>query len=370
MSKVLLTRRDVLRAGLVTSAMSLLGRTAHARLTSRPSFSFVLLGDLHFDRLEHHDMDWMRAEKPRDIRQVERYSQITAEVLPRLLAEVRAQVEAHNAPFVIQVGDLVEGLCGTPELAERHCNECLEMVESANLGAPLLITKGNHDITGPGSKEAYRSILQPGASAGLAKPETNHGTYVNDHLGSRFIFLDIYEQDGFLPAIDALKGRNPSESTFLIMHQPAIPYSARCWHAYRRESDSPRRETLLNAASNAGAIVLTGHLHKVSSLRCVQPEQFTQLAVVSVIPDPDTEGSQFLEGPDAYGPGLTETEPRFSPDTLAERQAVLTTESERVRDFIFADLPGYAVVHVDGSRVRADLYRGLGRRKWRSVSLT
>lgn len=244
------------------------------------------------------------------------------------------------------------------------------MIESANIGAPLLITKGNHDITGPGSKEAYRAVLQPGASAGVARSATNHGTYVIEHEGARFIFLDIYEPDGLAPALNALQDRNGTSPTFLVMHQPAVPYSARCWHAFRHESQAGNRLQLLDAAAQAKAIVLTGHLHKASSLRCVNPERFTQLAVVSVIPDPASTPKQLRDGLNAYGPGLTETEPNFSPDTLEERKAVLADESRRVRDFMFADAPGYAVVHVDQSGVSADLFAGLGSRKWRTVRLT
>ena len=104
-------------------------------------------------------------------------------------------------------------------------------------------------------------------------------------------------------------------------------------------------------------------------MRCVRPERFSQLAVASVIPDPAADPDQFRDGTSAYGPDLTDIEPKFSPDTLEERRGLLAEESDRVRDFMFADAPGYAVVHVSGTGVTADLYAGLGKRRWRTVKL-
>ncbi len=56
-------------------------------------FDFLVLGDMHLDRIDHHDMDWMQREKPTAISQCEVYSRITQETTPRLLAELRRQIE-------------------------------------------------------------------------------------------------------------------------------------------------------------------------------------------------------------------------------------------------------------------------------------
>src|SRR4029079_3933078 len=81
-----------------------------------------VLGDLHFDRLEHHDMDWLRERHPGDVSQVQNYSRISSDLMPRLLPAVRHQAARETAPlpFVLQLGDLVEGLCGTEALARRQ----------------------------------------------------------------------------------------------------------------------------------------------------------------------------------------------------------------------------------------------------------
>src|SRR5205085_486312 len=79
------------------------------------AFSFVLLGDLHFDKIEHHELDWLQREHPGDVSQVHNYSRITKEVHPHLFATVRETVSELNAapgthvPFVLHAGDFVEG---------------------------------------------------------------------------------------------------------------------------------------------------------------------------------------------------------------------------------------------------------------------
>src|SRR5688500_2471155 len=86
-------------------------------------FSFVLLGDLHFDRPEHHDMAWVERHKPNDLTQIRNYCRITAEITPTLFKVVKQTIGESKAAFVMQVGDLVEGLCGNEELATRQNDE-------------------------------------------------------------------------------------------------------------------------------------------------------------------------------------------------------------------------------------------------------
>ena len=63
-------------------------------------------------------------------------------------------------------------------------------------------------------------------------------------------------------------------------------------------------------------------------------------------------------------------EPNFSPETEAVRRAVYEAERPWVKAFEYADLPGYAVVTVDGARVTARIFAGVSRRLWRTVDLS
>ena len=60
----------------------------------------------------------------------------------------------------------------------------------------------------------------------------------------------------------------------------------------------------------------------------------------------------------------------FSPANEAERRAIYDVERPFVNAFEYADLPGYAVVTVDRSRVIVRMYAGTTRELWRTVDLT
>src|SRR3954447_15100547 len=122
------TRRQFLRSTVAgASGLALAPRLAWAE-EARP-FSFVLLGDLHFDKAEHHDFAWLEKNKPKDISQIRNYTRITRDITPRLFATVRETIselsrsKTTQAAFVLQVGDVVEGLCGSEELATRQNQE-------------------------------------------------------------------------------------------------------------------------------------------------------------------------------------------------------------------------------------------------------
>src|SRR3954447_12951609 len=128
----MLSRRSFI--GKTAAACALLGPAGNWALAAgeeNSDWSFPLLGDLHFDRLEHHDHEWLGREHPGDVSQVQNYSRITREMTPRLFARVRErlkqlQTTTKHVPFVLQLGDLLEGLCGSDELAARQAREGID----------------------------------------------------------------------------------------------------------------------------------------------------------------------------------------------------------------------------------------------------
>ncbi len=371
----LVSRRQLLRSAAFGAAAVSLSRFAIGdQPTTRPAdFSFVCMGDLHLDQLAHHDMDWLRREKANDIRQVENYSRITAEITPKLFDRVRKTVATlPGTPFVLQLGDLVEGLCGTPALARKHCEDALAMVHEARFGAPMLFVKGNHDITGPGANEAFDEVLKPSNKhPGLARAQG--ANYTVDVGTSRFVFFDAYRADEALEWLPgALKGRGQdSGATFFVIHPPVVPYTGRCWHVFNRPNQQEKRTKLLAMLADANGIVLNGHLHRYGLMtRTLAERQFSQFSVLSVVPDLDPKVREELYGRDAYGASVTDLEPKFSPDTLEDRRRLLEAEKEFVTRYEHANTAGYAVIHVRGQDVTADYYRGVGGKLWRSVQIS
>lgn len=369
------SRRQLLAAaGGAALAMSGMTKAQGAmpKAAGDDGFDFVLVGDVHYDKLAHHDMTWLAKDHPNDVHQVQDYSRITREVVPGLFDEVRAVIAESKRPmpFTAHIGDLVEGLCGTPELARRQCSEALGLVTGAHLGNPLLLTKGNHDITGPGAHEAFDTILMPAMTA----PETrdpHSASFTRRQGDALLLFFDAYSPSSLGWAEQRLQQRTERHLIFLI-HTPVVPYNARSnWQIFAHPTQAAERKRLLTLLGKNRAIVLTGHLHKYSTVvRATDAGPFVQLALCSVIPTAAMQPKDVLSGLASYRPDLVTLEPHFSPDTLEERRALLSAEKPFIRSYDYADVAGYAVLSVQGKSVSARLYNGLGRRHWKTIDLT
>jgi hypothetical protein len=374
------SRRAFLRTSALAAAATFAPRPTRAAAPA--DFSFVLLGDLHFDRLEHHDMAWLEKHKAGDLSQIRNYSRITAELTPRLLATVRETAEALRqaggpAPaFVLQVGDLVEGLCGTAELAARQNREAIEFLAQHSSGLPFLFTKGNHDVTGDGATAAFAEVFHPFLTSQRrlldpAAPAVESARYTVRQGPAQFYFFDAYDQQSLAWLEAALAGHS-AEHCFVVIHPPVIPYGARAnWVIFNSDKQQPQRQKLLELLARHRAIVLGGHIHRFNfAVRQVGSERFAQLAVSSVVNSAETKPKTVLTGVESYTPEQIVVEPSFSPETADQRRAIYTAEQPFVRAFEYADLPGHAVIKVQGPRVTAQIYSGVTRQLFREVDLT
>ena len=369
-----LTRRRFLGQTLHGSAALALGSAARAEADPQ-AFSFVLLGDLHYDKLEHHDMGWLLKHHAGDLSQIENYSRLSAENTPRLFKAVRETVAESGATLIVQVGDLVEGLCGSAELAVRQNREAIEFVETQRLGAPFVFTKGNHDVTGDGAEEAFKEVFHPflnrqtaGFKGGGAVTSACHTI---EHADVLFCFFDAYDRSS-LDWLEAALSRRTARHCFVVVHPPVVPYGARAtWHLYASERDQTRRDKLLALLGEQEAFVLGGHIHRFN-LACRQTPQggrFAQFALSSVISKPEVKPATELSGVEDYNGDQIRVEPRHSPETEQARRAVYAKEAPLVKAFAYADLPGHAVISIQGEQVRAVMHAGITREIYQSVDL-
>lgn len=58
-----------------------------------------------------------------------------------------AEEKDDTAQVILQVGDLSEGLAGSPEKAEVMASHVMEAIEMTHIHSTWLLVKGNHDIT-------------------------------------------------------------------------------------------------------------------------------------------------------------------------------------------------------------------------------
>ena len=335
-------------------------------------WAFPLLGDLHYDRLEHHDFAWLEKDHNGDLSQVRHYSKNTREVTPRLLeaAKRRALAATTPVPFVVQVGDLIEGLCGSEALARRQAADAIAWVRAAGFPAPFLFAKGNHDITGPGAARVYDDVLVP-FLAGQAGGEIRAASYTRGRAGTLLAFYDAYDRNSLEWLGKLLEAEKPRR-LLVVIHPPVVPYNARStWHVYSHPNQAKQRDRLLDLLGRWRAVVLCGHLHKYSFLvRRTKSGRFVQLALSSVATDEQARPRDLLEGVDRYTPDLVDLEPKHSPETVARRREVLAAERPFIERFEYADTWGHALVTVRGDGVRAEIIRGLGQEPWKALDLT
>src|SRR4030042_3050777 len=125
--------------------------------------SFLILGDLHYDLLDDHDMDWLNT-KPDDLRQVTKeYTVYTEKNWSDFMGSLRQKVQTFKPSIkaVIQLGDLSEGLAGSEEKARQMASNAVKAIDAVQMPVPWIIAKGNHDVTGPGAMEAFREFYVP-----------------------------------------------------------------------------------------------------------------------------------------------------------------------------------------------------------------
>ncbi|MCX6955707.1 MAG: metallophosphoesterase [Verrucomicrobia bacterium] len=375
-----LSRRHFIRTAATATGLVLAPHT-RAASDARP-FSFVLLGDLHYDRLEHHDLAWLDKTHPNDLSQIKNYSKLTAEIMPRLFTTLRDTIaELNRTPatrvdFVLQVGDVVEGLCGSEELSVRQNTEALAFLRDARLGVPFLFAKGNHDITGDGAPAAFAKVFHPflteqARALAPATAEIRSARYTVRCGNAEFAFFDAYDRES-LAWFEAAAAQRSAGHFFAVIHPPVVPYGARAtWHLFSGDKDRIKREKLLELLGHERALVLGGHIHRFNTIARETPRgRFAQLAVSSVINTADTRVQTPLSGLADYTGDQIRVEPKFSPETEPARRAVYDAERPFVKDFEYADLPGYAIVTVDGPKVTAKIFPGLSRQPWKTVDLT
>lgn len=347
------------------------GATRAQGSTPTDTYSFVYLGDLHFDKKSHHDLEWVKATMPGDLRQIEEYDRNTTEFMPGLLQRVQTAIVSGNGriKMVVQGGDLVEGLCGSRERQEAQFQEARAFVRRFIPEVPFLAVKGNHDITGPGAKEAYDHVMLPWLSAECGQKVDSASFYFRKGP-DLFIFFDAYQNNSPDWLEKTLK-ENTHRYAFVVMHPPAVPYGARStWHLFSKAKEAPTRERFLNILGANRAVLLTGHLHKYSFLvRKTTTGAFVQFSLSSVISSRRVSVKSYREGVKDYGDSQVELEPEFQPATKDERRQSLDREKPYITRFEYADLPGYAVIHVADAGVSADIYLGDSDTLWKTIPL-
>ncbi len=366
-------RKFVASMGMLAAALPLGSCAFNFTPSAGNGFNFMLLGDIHYDKVDHHDLDYVRSKFGEgDVTQIQNYSRIAAENLPKLLVQTKQQGQALNADFYLQLGDFVEGLCGSEQLATKQTEEFISLMKAQQLNRPFFVIKGNHDITGIGAPETYKKVVLPWQTSEQKQEMKNaNSTFV--HKNARFILFDGYTPDQSLEWLKGVLADNNQKLIFFCVHQPVIPFNARSnWHVFGRPDQQKQREELLNLLGDNNAVVLCGHLHKTSILtRKTARGKIVQVCTGSVMEFSNGKNINHLTGVSAYGPQLTELEPKFNTKTLDERKLNLENEKPFISYFEYADFMGYSTVAVsEKGNVEMAIYKGWDATPWKKFSVT
>ncbi len=341
-------------------------------LSSAQSSSLLILGDMHYDLLGDHDMEWL-STKTDDLRQVtEEYTVYTEKYWNDFMEVLHQKVQTFQPAVraVIQLGDLSEGLAGSEEKARQMAYHTMKAIDDAQIPVPWIIAKGNHDITGPGAAEAFQEFYVPMFRKQTGNQEITSASYSYRYDNVQITCIDPWDKETDMPAfLDRELSASDAKFKFVAVHEPVIPVTERCWHILRR--DPEQREKLLEVIARHKAIVLCGHLHRYSVVSRNTPYgPVVQVMAISVVKDRNYTKPSYLIT--EYGPSLAENMPQWQPETLAARKEILTEEAKYVSFYKQTDLPGYAIIKVDGEKesIQLEYYAAFGIEPYDEIDLT
>lgn len=334
--------------------------------------SFLVLGDIHYDLLEDHDMEWLR-KKPDDLRQVTtEYTQFTKNNWPTFSKYLKDKAASHKPGIkaVLQLGDLSEGLAGSEPKAAQMAQSVVNMVNSLGTTAPWIIAKGNHDITGPGAPEAFDKYYISMFQKQLNRKDIISANYAHQIGDNLFVCFDPWDKrTDVLDVLEKNLKSSKAKFKFVMLHEPVIPINERCWHVFRKTPE--KRERLLEIIAKNKAIVLSAHMHLYSIIKRETPYgPIVQIMCNSVVKDlkRETTNKVFTR----FGSNLAKERPDWQPETLQERIKWLDNEAPFVSYFKQQDLPGFGILTTDPAKgeIFFEYYAAMGTVPYEKICIS
>lgn len=336
------------------------------------SQSFLILGDIHYDLLENHDMEWLN-KKPDDLRQVTtEYTQFTKNNWGTFSKQLKKRVTTYKPEIkaVLQLGDLSEGLAGNKQKAEQMAQSVMKAVDAVGMPVPWIIAKGNHDITGPGAPEAFIKYYIPMFQKQLNRKDINSANYAHQIGDNLFVCFDPWDKT--VDVLDILEKNLKSSNAknkFVMLHEPVIPINERCWHVLRTNPE--KRERLLEIIAKNKAIVLAAHMHLFSIIkRETKYGPIVQLMCNSVVKDVKRKTTNKVLT--RFGSNLAKDRPNWQPASIKDRIKWLDDEAPFVSYFKQQDLPGYGILTTDAKKgeIFFEYYAAMGNKPYERICIS
>ena len=256
-------------AGLAN--MTLLGRIAAKTQTpvNQTAYNIVILGDTHYDT-EPSDVYHAKYVDPNEtsnqLHRAEfvRNGEMWRSRCPKMLKRASKLVDAQTR-FILQMGDLVQGDCGDPEIHEAMLTDAMQLIKKNVCDSlPFVTVVGNHDIRGTQAKECYHRFMPAMMSRelGISVTDTSFKFNMGDDV---FIVIDFNDPDAaaFDRMLDESVG---ARHTFVVSHGtifPAVNTYPR-WYLYggqKKPADPELHKHFMARFAQRNAIYLCGHTH-------------------------------------------------------------------------------------------------------------
>ena len=259
-------RRDFLRLSAASLAgfglSGALPSQALARCRKNDAYNIIILGDTHFDTEpaevyhSHYNepTEWLnriqRAEFARN-------GEMWRERCPCLVDKDTRQI--------LQMGDLIQGDCGSGEVHRKMLDDVMNSFKSAfGNTLPLVTVVGNHDIRGTDAQAVYHNYMPQRMSQELGQSITKT-TFAYWIGPDAFIVIDFnHPDDEELEKL--LQETRRARHTFIVVHGPVFPYdAASCrWFFHGSEKDTEQRRHFRKLfAERDGGVRIRPEVHAV-----------------------------------------------------------------------------------------------------------
>ena len=358
------------RLAFLITCLTALALTAVACGQKDEAYSIVILGDTHYDTEPdsvyhshyHETVEWLnrvqRAEFARN-------GEMWRERCPKLLRRA-AQLITPDTKMVFQMGDLIQGDCGSAEVHKKMLDDVMNYFKQVLGGLPFVTVVGNHDVRGKENgknvaRDAYHEYMPARMSQELGKEITK--TTFGFTIGpDAFIVVDFDRPD------DAETDRLLAETegarhTFIIIHGPVFPYDGgNCrwiYHGKDKPEETAARLHFREAFARRNAIVLCGHTHKTEFLDWEgDGGRITQMTMNSVYKNEEV-GKYVVqaEGAGMYGE-LRKGTVKDDGTPVADETALFDEYRSGIRSYSVSPAAGSYKMTVSQKHVTIDFYAG------------
>ena len=334
--------------------------------SAKSDYSIVLLGDIHYDKAEFHQMPefdktvswnmcrengiftwrghnkWMNASHATTSHNYPLNVRMWKEDLPFIIDRAAKCGVENDSVYTFQLGDMIHGDCGKLDLHKKNLHEAIDYMTS-RFKSPVLVSCGNHDPRGPFGQQAWNEVMLPyfdKAAKNIQRKNTNFSVRVGRDL--------YYFHDAINPDFDYLKkildANKDARYTFFISHVPLFAMAKN----HINDSLAENFDNLLSMLAECNAIVLSGHTHWISLTRYRHDgKRIDQFVLNSTMRKPARDS--------VFDPSKNISQDKFSPD-YGGRIALWNKYADKITTPLNTWGTGHALLRVSDQGVFVDFY--------------